>query len=558
MLDDVGTRPVKALADSLNAARVVFRNRDLARVELSWAGSMAGESLSVVALGVYAYEAGGAAAVGLVGAIQLAPAAVLAPVAALLGDRLRRELVVVGSEVVRAAAMTLAAAAVWTDAPAGVVYALAAVAVVAAQGFYPAQTALVPLLARSADEVTAASAASSLIRSATGLLAPLLGGVLLITGSIGPLFAVCAACFAAAAGVAATVPGTGRVRAAPASRGPLRELLAGFGAARQDRHIAVVLGIFGVHGIGRGALGVLLVVVPLELLHLQDSSVGFFNAAVGVGSLVGAVATAAVAGRRRLAGTVAAGLVLTGGPLMLAGAHDVTSWLLICVAVVGVGVTIVSTAGIVLLVRSVRDDVLARVLGVLATIRAAAMTIGSLATPLLVYLVGVRATLVAIGAVTPLTALAARKALRRIDDESIVPEYELRLLRTSPVFAPVLPVALERLAARLEPITVPAGTTVVHEGDEGDRIYLVADGRLEVSSNDRKLDVLEAGELFGEMALLRGQPRNATVTALEDATLYGLGKDEFLAAVSGHPSSNREAEDLVTARLTARDLVERR
>jgi MFS family permease len=147
MLDDVGTRPVKALTDSLSAARIVFRNRDLARVELSWAGSMAGEFLSIVALGVYAYEAGGAAAVGPVGAIQLAPAAVLAPVAAVLGDRLRRELVVVGSEIVRAAAMTLAAAAVWTDAPVGVVYALAAVAVVASQALYPAQTALLPLLA---------------------------------------------------------------------------------------------------------------------------------------------------------------------------------------------------------------------------------------------------------------------------------------------------------------------------------------------------------------------------------------------------------------------------
>jgi MFS family permease len=160
---------------------------------------------------------------------------------------------------------------------------------------------------------------------------------------------------------------------------------------------------------------------------------------------------AAVAGRRRLAGTVAAGLVLTGGPLMLAGAANVTSWLLACVTVAGVGITVVSAAGTVLLVRSVRDDVLARVLGVLGTMRAAAMTIGSLATPLLVYLVGVRATLVATGALTPLTALVAKRALKRIDDESSVPEYELRLLRTPPVFAPILPVALERLAARLEP-----------------------------------------------------------------------------------------------------------
>jgi CRP-like cAMP-binding protein len=64
--------------------------------------------------------------------------------------------------------------------------------------------------------------------------------------------------------------------------------------------------------------------------------------------------------------------------------------------------------------------------------------------------------------------------------------------------------------------------------------------------------VLETGELFGEMALLRGQPRSATVTALEDVTLYGLGKEEFLAAVTGHPSSNREIEDVITARRTAR------
>jgi MFS family permease len=548
----VRNRPLKALTDSLSAARTAFRNRDLARVELSWAGSMSGEFLSIVALGVYAYQTGGAAAVGLIGAIQLAPAATLSPVAAVLGDRVRRELVVIGSEIVRAAAMALAAAAVWADAPVGVVYALAALAVVASQALYPAQMALVPLLARSADEVTAASAASSLIRSAAGLVAPALGGLVLITGSIGALFVVCAACFAAAVVLAATVRGTAEVRAAPPSRGPLRELLAGFRAVRDDRDVAVVLGIFGVHGIGRGALGVLLVIVPLELLDLHESSVGFFTAAVGVGGLVGAVATAAVAGRRRLAGMLAAGLVLTGGPLMLAGAAEVTTWLLVCVTVVGVGIAVVSAAGTVLLVRSVRDDVLARVLGVLGTVRAGAMTAGSLATPLLVHLVGVRATLVAIGALSPLTALAARRALRRIDDQSIVPEYELRLLRTSPVFAPVLPVALERLAAKLEPMTVPVDTTVVHEGDEGDRVYLVADGRLEVSSNGRTLDVLETGELFGEMALLRGQPRSATVTALEDVTLYGLGKEEFLAAVTGHPSSNREIEDVITARLTPR------
>src|SRR5262249_22770957 len=152
-------------------------------------------------------------------------------------------------------------------------------------------------------------------------------------------------------------------------------------------------------------------------------------------------------------------------------------------------------------------------------------------------------------AMTPATAVAARRALRRIDDDSIVREDELRLLRASPVFAPVLPIALERLAARLQPMTVPAGTTVVHEGDVGESVYVVADRCLEVVWNDRTVNVIEPGDIFGEMALLHEQPRNATVTAREDATLFELDKDEFIAAVTGHPSSNRKLEDLITARL---------
>jgi MFS family permease len=167
---------------------------------------------------------------------------------------------------------------------------------------------------------------------------------------------------------------------------------------------------------------------------------------------------------------------------MLAAAATPAAWLLVCVTVAGAGIATVSTTGTVLLVRSVRDDVLARVLGVLGTVRAAAMTTGSLAAPLLVHLVGVRWTLVAVGTATPLAALATQKGLRRIDDASFVPEHELRLLRTSPVFAPILPVALERLASRLEPVTVPAGTSVVQEGDQGDRVYLVAGGRLDVTA----------------------------------------------------------------------------
>jgi MFS family permease len=161
---------------------------------------------------------------------------------------------------------------------------------------------------------------------------------------------------------------------------------------------------------------------------------------------------------------------------MLAAAATPAAWLLVCVTVAGAGIATVSTTGTVLLVRSVRDDVLARVLGVLGTVRAAAMTTGSLAAPLLVHLVGVRWTLVAVGTATPLAALATQKGLRRIDDASFVPEHELRLLRTSPVFAPILPVALERLASRLEPRHRP-GRDIRRAGGRPGRSGLPRRGR---------------------------------------------------------------------------------
>jgi MFS family permease len=524
-------------------------------VQLAWAASTSGEFVSIVALGVFAYEAGGAAAVGVVAVVQMVPSMLLSPVAGILGDRFRRERVVIGSDVVRAVSMGLAAAAAAAEAPVAVVYVLAAVLALGSQAFYPSQTALVPLLARSADDVTAASAASSLIRNASGLLAPAVAGVVLLVADVAVLYVLSAALFALAALVLAGLGRTDSVRRAPPMVGALRELARGFRAAGADRGIALVLGLFAAHGIARGSVGVLLVVVPLELLDTGEAGVGFLNAAVGVGGLAGAIATAGLVGRRTLAWPMAIGLAGTGAALLLAGALPSAALVVIAIAAVGAGFAVVSVIGSTLLVRSTRDDVLARVLGVLGTLRAGSMALGAVLAPILVAAGGPRVALAGTGAVLVLTAVAVRSGVRALDARSDVPEYELRLLRTAPVFAPILPVALERLAARLEPIVVDAGTEVVCEGDPADCVYLVAEGRLAVETDGRVLSSMGPCELFGEMALLRNAPRNATVRALEDSRVYRLERGEFLAAVTGHPVSSQQASDLVATRLELRRRV---
>ena len=137
------------LRESVRALREVYANRGLRRLQLAWAGSIIGTWAFSVALAVYAFRHGGASAVGLVVLIRWLPAAFSAPFMGILGDRYPRVLVMMSSDLLRAAAFGGMTAGVLLGAPAGVVYALVGVTSVISTAFRPAQAALLPALARS-------------------------------------------------------------------------------------------------------------------------------------------------------------------------------------------------------------------------------------------------------------------------------------------------------------------------------------------------------------------------------------------------------------------------
>ena len=155
-----------------------MRNRELRRVELAWGASIVAEWAHFVALGVFAYNAGGTTAVGIAGLARMLPAAVVAPLASSLGDRYRRERVLVATALVGAGALAGSSAAFFAGGNAALVYALAAVIGITSTLFRPAMQAVLPSLARTPEELIAANGASSTIESLGTLAGPLLAGVL--------------------------------------------------------------------------------------------------------------------------------------------------------------------------------------------------------------------------------------------------------------------------------------------------------------------------------------------------------------------------------------------
>jgi len=101
------------------------------------------------------------------------------------------------------------------------------------------------------------------------------------------------------------------------------------------------------------------------------------------------------------------------------------------------------------------------------------------------------------------------------------------LLRGGWLFSECTDDELERIAALAHAIRVPAGHVVVREGDEGGEFYVVVEGLSRVTVESQPVADLGPGSFFGEMALLDGGDRVASVTAVTDLELLVLHRDEF-------------------------------
>jgi MFS family permease len=542
------------LRDSGRAFAATARNPSLRRAQLSFGAAWTAEWAFMVAIGVVAFRDGGVTAVGVVAFVRMAPSALLAPVATAFADRLPRDRVLLWSCLVRAAATSGAALVLETGSSTVGLYALAILATAAFTVFRPAHSALLPSLCRTPLELTSANVVRGLMDSLSTLLGPLAAALLLDLSSPTAVFGTTAA-LSLAAGV--LLLGLSYEAPPRASPGPLRrivhETVEGFRAFARCHDAGLLMGLGLAQAMTRGFLNVLVVVLAIEVLGMGAPGVGVLTAAVGVGAVAGSMGASVLVSGRQLAAVQGIGVVLWGLPLALSGAFPHEPAVLALMCVIGVGNALVDVGVFTLVPRLVPEEMLARVFGAFESLVALCLAVGSLVTPPVIDLLGVRGGLAALGLMAPVLVALGWRRLKAIDASIAHRDEEIAVLSKVSVFRPLPMPAIDGLATHVHHGHVAPGQEVFHQGDHGDRFYVIESGEAEVIGDGRRLATLGAGEGFGEIALLHDTLRTTTVRARTALHLYTLDRHHFLSTVTGCKSSLREAETVVHDRLGAFD-----
>ena len=541
----------------------LVRSTSIRQLLTAWGLSYAGDLAAFTAASVYAYHAGGAGLVAVLGLLKALPGVLLVPLVTSGSDRLRRERLLVATAVPRALLLAAAAAAMGGGGEGVLVVVFVGLEGGLASAFRQLQAALLPWLAHTPEELTGANTVTSVLQSAAMVAGPAVAACLLAVGTAQQAMLVACGFVAVAAVLLAWVrPLSAASAESPASSAPSArsagwarqfwlDLAAGFDAGIRRRDALTLFAPAAAQSFGRGVLNVLTVAIALNLFALGSAGVGWLSAVLGAGGLlIGPLAITLVRGKR-VARSFACGVAAWGVPLLLLGFARAPYWPYLMFGLIGVAGVFSDAGEYSALQQVIPSRQMGRALGVRRGALLLAMALGSAVTPLLIDAVGICGTLVATGLLLVALAAASLPRLTVIDRQIAAPGPDLDLLRRVSFFRPLPFAIVEHLAGVLRAEEFPAGDAIIGEGEPGERFYIIAAGRVLATKEGRPLREMGAGDSFGEIALLRRIPRTATVTALGPVETRVLDREEFLAAVTGNAESVQGAEEVVSVRLQA-------
>lgn len=539
----------------------VLRNPRIRRLQLAFLGSTLGDWAYATAIVVWAYQDGGAAAVGAYQAVRFITMAVVAPIGGVVADRMSRRTFMVVSDLLRAVLVAGAGLIVVADGPALAVYALAILAAIVGSPFRAAEAGLLTELVESPSELTTANALSANIESVMLFAGPALAGVLIGLSGVEEVFWLNAATFLWSAALLLSIrpkvavddtAGEDDEPEPAAVEAPFwSELTSGFGLVGRDRDLRSVGMLAGSIGFAWGALTVFMVLLAIDVLESGPKGLGYLNAVLGVATVAGGLVILGRLSSSRLGQDMALGVVVGWGvPLLAIAAFPSTVTVIAAVAVVGLCEAPGSLGMDTIPQRLTPATKVSRVYAAIESCLVGPMALGALLAPALVDWIGLRGAMAVVGALPLLAGLASLPRMRALDHRLRAPA-ELEVLRGVPAFADLPAPALERLAHTAVRVQVPAASVVLAEGGTSDRFHVIISGEVQVTQAGRVLRVEGPGDFFGEIGLLRNVLRTATVTATVDSELLVIDQADFLAVVSHRGETVSAFDDVIRRRLYA-------
>jgi MFS family permease len=526
-----------------------------------------------ITLLVFAYGHGGPTTSMLMVLVQLVPCIALGPFLGALVDRRRPSRVLCVGYGLQTLSMGAVALAVGFGAPVAV-FVLAPLTSLSFSVTRPPQAALLPAIVRTPDELTAANVMTGWTDAAAALIGPAVVGILLSWEGPGLAVAAMAGMTVistflvvrvqgpAAAISSEVVPGDGKngEKDDDSGGGPMTRIGRAFASIRtgagsnllmtvRNPQIRALLALHTFYFVLIGALDLLCVILAVDYLHMGRGGPGFLNAALGGGALLAGFVTAFLVGRRHLANTLTVTLSIAVVALALISAIDSVAPAILLIGTVGLAGAVFDVTGRTLLQRSAPSDTLAGSFSILEALMDFGLALGAVLVRVAIAIGGLKAALCAPAVVALLLIAGQWRRIQKVDAAATVPQVEIQLLRSISIFAALPAPSLEGIARDLEALTVSQGTVVIKEGEHGDRYYAIAEGELAVSRHSQFLQMVSRGEGFGEIALIRDVPRQATVTATTDASLYTLDRERFVQAVTGHVTTISAVERVISRHL---------
>ncbi|MEY2452317.1 MAG: hypothetical protein QOD92_1891 [Acidimicrobiaceae bacterium] len=520
--------------------RDALRSRDLKFLAGAFIIDGLGSWAYLTVLIVYVFERTGSTGwIALITASRWLPGLLMASYGGVLADRYERTKLMITSALLSYVAMAAIALVVATDAPLVLILALSALSAIVAAPYRPAFGALTPEVVPERD-LTAANGLFSALESLVVVVGPGVGALLLLTDEPAAAIQLNALSFLAAALllVRVRVRSTGDVP--EEGQSAFRAFLDGLGALRAER-IATVLVLFcALDSAVYGASTVLYVPIS-EQLGTGSDGFGYLLAGSALGGVISAGLANRLSASRRLAPIIVGGIACQAIPFGLTAFVHTPAIGFGLQVIAGIGMIIVDVLAITALQRDMPRGVLGRVLSLLDVAVVLAILISSFVFAFLLSRIDLHPALFVLGIGFPAVAILFIGPLLRSDRQTAdrLRELEPRiaLLQVLDLFEAASRLVLERLAGSVEVVEFPEGTDVVREGEPADALWIIAGGEVTVTVDGQFVRTMGPRSYFGEIGLLHGIPRTATVRTVEPCVLWRLSGEDFLDAVQANAAS---------------------